>query len=429
MKFQKIKKPVTKKIWGLLSYLPYFLRKRILRSQFGISYDIPSDYVFKQAETEDEIEQALRLVYDSYTKLGYINKKIEQLHFNTFLCLPTTTILILKHRDEVIGTMSIVPDSPFGLPCEATWDIKAIKASKKRVAEVSSLTIKNTHKNSRGHLLLTFCKLMYEYNLKTLNLDAVFMAATLEVEPFYTDLLLFKRAVPVTGQEHKSVNGNKSTCCVLDFNEAKAEFIREYGSKEKEKNLFYFFTSFKSPNIQLPSDRISLNGLLLNKNRAMTNILKKFPTLTEIFSNEDRQKISNLDPTKNIHHAIGIKDSHASRHNPRVAIKSIDVHIYHGTSDKVSSSALMDISARGFGVKLVNPDNAMSFMDKCILLLKADGEHYSVHAQVRWSKDSLVGFEVMELSRFDWQKFANKVFGEINLPIDQEINVPMRKIS
>src|SRR4051812_26575137 len=116
MKFEKKSKPVTKKMWKFLNFLPQFMRKKIIRSKFEVNYDLSSDYVFKQAETVQEIEEALHIVYENYTHLGYIDQKEVELHFNAYLCLPTTTILIVKYKDEVIGTMSIVADSSFGLP-------------------------------------------------------------------------------------------------------------------------------------------------------------------------------------------------------------------------------------------------------------------------------------------------------------------------
>lgn len=278
-KFKKTRKPVTrKKLWHLLRYLPVPIRKRILRAKFEICYELDSQYVFKVAETSDEIEQAMKIVHDSYAHLGYIDRKAEGLHFNAHLCLPTTSIFVIKFKNEVIGTMSLVPDSPLGLPSEATWNLSSIKAQTPRIGEVSSLAIKRGHKTSKGHLLLTLCKFLYEYS-SVLKIDGVVFAATLEVEPFYTDVLLFEKVVAKTGQAHKLVKGNRSTCCFLDFNKVRSQYIKEYGRKEKARNLFYFFTDFVSPNFKLPKNIVSLELSLYRKNFAVSNLLIKHPTL------------------------------------------------------------------------------------------------------------------------------------------------------
>lgn len=418
MAFVKKRKPVTKRIWSLLKFLPSFIRKHFVRAQFEITYDLSRDYTFKIAETEDEVEQALHIVYDSYTSLGYIDECPEKMHFNAFLCLPTTSILIIKYKEEVVGTMSIVPDSSFGLPSEATWDLSAIKAKNPQIGEISSLTIKKSHKTSRGHLLLTLCKLMYEFNMKLLHLDGVVLAATVEVEPFYTDLLLFKKVVAKTGQEHMRVKGNKSTCCFLNFNKAWENYIKEYGKKEKKRNLFYFFTKFNSPNIQLPKDTLSVQGLLFKKHLAMVEVLEKFPTLKKTFSVDDKRKLANMDPTFNIDHAIDFRPNDCSRSYPRISLKHFEVHVFHPPSNKVVPGILVDVSAHGYGVKFSEAPESLGFFDKCIVIFKSENEAYSISGRVQWCHDQLVGCGVNDSSRKDWEKFVGKIFEELKIPLD-----------
>lgn len=304
MGFKKINKPVRRKIWKIIQHLPTFLRKRIIRSQFEIAYELSSEYVFKLAETDDEIEQALALVHDSYAHLGYIDEKPEGLHFNAHICLPMSSTIVIKHKDEVVGTMSVVPDSPLGLPSEVTWDLQKVKSETPKIAEISCLAIKRTHKSSKGHLLLTLCKFLYEYCTEVAFIDGVVFAATLEVEPFYTDLLLFKRVIKKTGQQHKSVKGNRSTCCFLDFHKVRQRYIKEYSWRERSKNLFHFFTEFKSPNIRLPEAGTSVRLLLSRKNLSMVRILKRLPTLQRMLSPADKQRLLNFNPIFSFDHSI-----------------------------------------------------------------------------------------------------------------------------
>lgn len=297
MSFKKINKPVKRKIWRLLRSLPAPIRKRIIRSQFEICYDLSANYTFKLAESDDEIEQALKIVHDSYLHLGYIDRRPEGVHFNAHICLPQTSMLIIKHKDEVIGTMSLIPDSSLGLPSEVTWDLSKVKSETPNIAEVSCLAIKRSHKSSKGHLLLTLCKFLYEYCTKVAGIDGVVFAATHEVEPFYTDLLLFKRVTRRTGQTHRSVKGNRSTCCFLDFNKVRDEYVKEYGFREKSKNLFHFFTEFESPNFELPDEDTSVRMILYRKHLAMQRILRRFPALERALSPADRQRLRGFSPT------------------------------------------------------------------------------------------------------------------------------------
>ena len=420
MTFSKKTRPVTKRIWSLLRYLPVSMRKRLIRSQFEINYDLSQDYQFSQAETPEEIEQALKIIYESYSKLGYIDQRPEEVHFNSFLCLPTTTILILKHKGEVIGTMSIVLDSPFGLPSETTWDLSQLKAKKKRIAEVSALTIKRGHKTSRGHLLLTLCKLMYEFSIKALKLDGVVMAATLEVEPFYTDILLFNKVVSKTGQEHQLVKGNKSTCCFLDFHEVRPDFIREYNQKPRNKNLFHFFAEYNSPNIRLPEDTISIHGLHHKKNMAVQQVLKKYPKLKEMFSSEDKLRLANLDPTLTLGAVIGHLPQNPNCRNARISIKSIDTHLFHGPTGTMAQAVLLDISSDGFKVKLATTFSEAKDFDDCVLIFNMNGKNYTIHASLQWRNANSMGFRIKVISSDDWQIFTKMVFQEIEEQLPQK---------
>lgn len=417
MKFQKKHKPVTKKIWNLLRYAPTFIRKKVIRSQFELSYDLPPEYTFKQAETEKEIEEALNIVYESYTWLGYIDHREEKIHFNAFLCMPTTTILIIKYKDEVIGTMSIVPDSAFGLPSEKTWDLSSIRSKEKRLAEISSLSIKKTHKNSKGNILFTLCKLMYSYCVDILKLDGIVIATTIEVEAFYTDLLMFKKVTSDTEKEHSLVKGNKSTCCYLNLNTAEKVFYKEYHLKNNLKNIYYFFVHYISPNISMPQKQISLQALHLQKNQSMVKILEKFPDLKKMFTNEDKLTLANLDPLSHIDKAINFDDIHTTRVYPRISIRDINAFVYYNKTTFMQPSQIVDVSRFGFGLKVQYPIANVQLQESFILIFNFNNEGVSIHAYLQWFKDDGYGFIVSEKSQEDWEKFIRVVFAEINLSV------------
>lgn len=423
MKFQKKHKPVTKNIWKLLKFMPPSLRKKVVRSQFEINYDLSSDYVFKQAETEDEIEQALNIVYESYTLLGYIDQRPERMHFNAYLCLPTTAILIIKHKDEVVGTLSIVSDSSLGLPSESTWDLSKIREKSMRLAEISSLSIKKSHKSSKGHLLLTLCKLMYEYCVKNLELDGIIIAATLEVEPFYTDLLMFKTVVSKTGQEHQAVKGNKSTCCFLDFAKARDQYKKEYAKKRVSRNFYHFFINFISPNIKLPYKNFSIHGMLHAKNMAMVKVLEKFPALKEKFTNSDKLKLANMDPTLKFENVFNLDKSLSSRVFPRISVKKFEVILFQIETKRKFKAQLVDVSYQGYGIKSLDKNIDIQDGEKCILLFTSPDESFSIYSYIQWKKDTLLGFKVTEQSHKEWQIFIKNIFEEIGISVNMNRNI------
>lgn len=425
MKFEKKNKPVTKNIWKFMGFLPRSMRKKIIRSKFEVNYDLSSDYVFKHAETAEEIQDALHIVYENYAHLGYIDKRAEQLHFNTYLCLPTTTILIVKHKGEVIGTMSIVPDSPFGLPTETTWDLSRLRMKYKYMAEISALSIKKSHKSSKGHILLTLCKLMWEYCVKVLKIECIVMAGTQEVEAFYTDLLCFEKVTAQTGQEHKLVKGNKSTCCYLDLIRSDETFEKEYIGSKPRHNFHNFIMHYSSPLVFLPGEHISLHGLHRKKNQAMIQILEKFPNLKTMFSDLDKMKLSNLDPHAKFDEVMEY-DNLTTRVFPRVSIRSTDAFIYEAKTSRLMEIKLMDVSNQGFGIKLSHTLNAKK-NDKFVLIFQIDGQTMSIHSEIQWGRTFEAGFIVQEHSRMEWLKFVKLAFNEISLPIEAQRTLIVRK--
>ncbi len=72
-------------------------------------------------DAESSFERALRLVHDVYVKKQYIAPRPSGLHLNLFLLLPRSRTFMIHVGHRVIGTLSVVLDSPFGLPVDALY--------------------------------------------------------------------------------------------------------------------------------------------------------------------------------------------------------------------------------------------------------------------------------------------------------------------
>lgn len=311
---KKQKRPVSRKFWSLLKYLPGFVRAPIIRSKFDVELDLPKEITLKQAETEDEIKQALKLVYDSYVELDYIDRNAAEMRFSKYHALPSTVILVAKWQDEVIGTLSILPDSPFGLPAETTWSLEKYRSQGQIIAEISSLSIKKHFRMRRGKLLLPLCKIMYLYCTKALKLDGIVIATTLEVEPFYTDILLFEKVVKKTGQAHQLVKGNPSSCCFLKFGDDLEERYKEiYNTKPIRKNLYHFFTQAMTPNIQLPEPKNCIQSYTTQKNLSQAQILEEHSELIQEFSDFEKLILKNSDLTDALPESLSPKNENTIR--------------------------------------------------------------------------------------------------------------------
>lgn len=296
---KKKRRPISRAFWSYIHLLPSMLRAQYIRSQFEACYNLNPDLQLKVAETESEISQALALVHDVYVELNYIDPEPSGMRFNKYLALPTTFILIAKIDEEVVGTISIVPDSQILLPSDTSWDLSKYRANSRVIGEVSSLAIKRNFKMRRGRLLLHLCKLMYTVASKTLNLDGLVIATTNEVEPFYTDVLLFEKVPGEKGKAHSLVKGNPSSCCYLNLQEAEMKYKKVYERKSLKHNLYYFFVQHRNRHIHELKRHFSIQETLSKKNIALNSILARHPELTSNLSNLDCLTITQLDTLGN----------------------------------------------------------------------------------------------------------------------------------
>ena len=170
-------------LWTFLPYLPKALRQRLALGIFAAPEPLPKEIQFKKAESYSEIEQAFRIIAQELPGHDPVSK---------YHALPTTTILIAKWKNEVIGTVSVVVDSAFGLPMDGHWNLSSLRKNSTRIAEISSLSIKSEYRAKRGHLLLPLCRFTHEFARNNLAVDALVVATRPNAAYFFQDIFQFQ---------------------------------------------------------------------------------------------------------------------------------------------------------------------------------------------------------------------------------------------
>ncbi len=242
----------TWKRWKLLARLPLFIRAPLVRRMFAVPQNLPSGLVFKKAETFDEIEQAFRVAFDAFHERGLVSDNKGRLRVTKFHALPTTNILIAKLNDEVIATMTVVVDSAMGLPLEKLFDIQDIRNRSVRMAEISTLAIKASHRSQRGQLLLPLCNFMYRLCRQYLGVDVLVAAVHPAIQDFYRCILLFQDINNAEVKTYDFVQGAEAVASWLNIAELPANYIKVYGNKKPERNLYNFFVHQPFPQFQFP---------------------------------------------------------------------------------------------------------------------------------------------------------------------------------
>ena len=100
-----------------------------------------SQLTFKTARTIAELEAAFRLVHDAYVRERLSNINPSGMRVTPYHLIPTTEVFVAKSRADVIATMSLIADSPLGLPMESIYaqEIGDCRKSGFNIAEISCL--------------------------------------------------------------------------------------------------------------------------------------------------------------------------------------------------------------------------------------------------------------------------------------------------
>lgn len=413
----KAKRPVSRKFWNLLKYLPSRIRAEVVRSQFEVSYDLPPGVVLKQADTQEEISQALHIVYEAYLELGYIDPHPDQMRFNKFLALPTTVFLVAKLNEEVIGTMAIVADSALGLPVDQSWNLSRLRDEGHLLAEISSLCIKKSFKMRRGLLLLPLCKLMFEYCTKILKIDTIVISTTHEVEYFYTDVLLFETEKVKSGAPNTVAKGNPSCFCYMTFNQQLYDrYKKVYSSKSLRRNLHKFFLDFNDPNFILkPDPKLSVHGYLHKKNQALAKILNEHSALAQDLSPNDRKVIHNLKVHTDDNFSPG--DTEILRELKRVVVRE-KAWIFIEKEKLPLEVKLIDISHEGFQVQLSHSKDHAGVLPKqgsfVVLILQLESGPIAAKAKIQWVRGHRwFGCKLENQLNIDWEDYLRSVWREL----------------
>lgn len=182
---------VGRTVWQTMQYLPRPWKKWFIRQMLPVPLERVPQLSFKIAETYEEIEEALGLVYAGYLERGLVAQNSAQLRLTKYHALPTSPILIAQQGREIVGTLTLILDSPLGMPLESLWNLDRFRQRYRRPAEVSSLAIKKPFRARRGEILFPLCKFMYMYAKHHLGVDLLLAAVSPSVQEFYRSILLF----------------------------------------------------------------------------------------------------------------------------------------------------------------------------------------------------------------------------------------------
>jgi hypothetical protein len=93
-----------------------------------------------------EFEGAFRCLYASYHKRGLAPRINHEMRVTRYHLLPTTSVFVARRGKEIVGTLSMVEDSPLGVPMRVVFDrqIDELAGRRASIVEATCLAVRGT---------------------------------------------------------------------------------------------------------------------------------------------------------------------------------------------------------------------------------------------------------------------------------------------
>lgn len=202
----------------------------------------------------DDIEASFRLVYDAYTEVGLEAPHEARIRFTKYHLLPSTKIVTAIYRPKltetpidrghvnegrrVVGTLTLILDSPLGLPLESvcTEQVNALRSKGARLAELVALAVDPEFR--RSNVMMYLYKLAFAY-ARLKGVTDLCCAVTRHHVEFYRQVLLFEpigHLKPYDLGNQMEVQGH-----VLNIKKGFERSREMYSEDSFEANLHDFF--------------------------------------------------------------------------------------------------------------------------------------------------------------------------------------------
>lgn len=223
-------------------------RSRLLESDKEVAI------TYKIASGRAELEDTFRLVWESYVKVGLQSPDTPPVRFTKYHLLPSTKVFVAIHREElekhepdyeklknpgeIVGTLTLVCDSEFGLPMEdvCAESVNGIRDAGGSPAEVIALAV---NPKFRSHNVMMYLyKLMFEY-CRLRDVTDITCSVTKRHIRFYQTMLLFEPMGDL--KVYDAANGLEVQCHRLNIDQGRKMAEDVYHSQHFDADLYTFF--------------------------------------------------------------------------------------------------------------------------------------------------------------------------------------------
>jgi hypothetical protein len=254
---QRLTSQKTWRNWMLEKLLPY-LPKDLVRQQLRKSLFVPTELdprlTIQIAESREDFTGAFELAHQVYSDAHMIESDPSGLHVTPHHSLPFTKTVVAKWEGQVVGCITLAPDSQFGLPISSSFDLSELRRSDRRIVEAFGLAIRPDMASNFQDVILPLFKFVYHLLERYYRTDYLVVAVHPQYLPFCEGVLLLS---PMTNQKWHDANQNPGQPLVgtyLNVKIYKLGLAAQYKGVPAAQNPLTFlgqsFANLKLPNLE-----------------------------------------------------------------------------------------------------------------------------------------------------------------------------------
>ena len=194
------------------------------------------EFILRLAVTEEDRLKCWRLTHIEYMAQGYAKPGGLEYRYSIHDALPDTTTFLIEADGKPVGTVTVFPDSPLGLPADEIYrrEIDGLRAAGRRPVEVGRLAISQEYAHERS-ILTNLFDILSICARRMHRADDLVITVNPSHAQFYRRMILFETAGEP--RELDSVCGAPAVLLRLDL--GREERSRRYAHGEGPKPADY----------------------------------------------------------------------------------------------------------------------------------------------------------------------------------------------
>ena len=151
------------------------------------------EFVLRMAVSGADRLTCWKLVYDEYLAHGYTHDLPLPYRYTAHDALPDTGTFLVERDGEPVGTITVYPDSPLGLPAEEVFrtDVEPIREAGRSPVEIGRLTIAPAFAKDRQVLMKTL-EIPFLCARRVMGATDVVITVNPKHQNFYNRMMLFE---------------------------------------------------------------------------------------------------------------------------------------------------------------------------------------------------------------------------------------------